>query len=157
MYHSKKLQITARQGGGVSTLTVGLTVRYTFFTPSLSLGQTPTHLHVKTKKFFFWLHIHQKCKTEERKSRHPPTQNFFLPFPQEFLDALTSADPTKPYQTNKNHWPTPPSVLPTYLIYPYNPAKNITGYQRDLLKMRADHTTSLLPNPIVVLDQRGRS
>ena len=28
--------------------------------------------------------------------------------------------------------------------------KNITGYQRDLLKMRADHATSLLPNPIVV-------
>ena len=28
--------------------------------------------------------------------------------------------------------------------------KNITGYQRVLLKMRADHATSLLPNPIVV-------
>ena len=28
--------------------------------------------------------------------------------------------------------------------------KNITSYQRDLLKMRADHATSLLPNPIVV-------
>ena len=28
--------------------------------------------------------------------------------------------------------------------------KSITGYQRDLLKMRADHATSLLPNPITV-------
>ena len=35
--------------------------------------------------------------------------------------------------------------------------KNITGYQRDLLKMRADHATSLLPNPIVVLDQPEHS
>ena len=35
----------------------------------------------------------------------------------------------------------------------YTTDKNITSYQQDLLKMRADHATSLLPNPIVVLDQ----
>ena len=40
----------------------------------------------------------------------------------------------------------------TFVILARQAIKNITGYQRDLLKMRVDHATSLLPNPIVVLD-----
>ena len=68
-------------------------------------------------------------------------------------DAIVVLDQNDVNSTNYGTLVPPCDCEPVNFVdFPH--LKNITGYQRDLLKMRADHATSLLPNPIVVLDQQ---